>query len=286
MRRALLLVLLLATAWVVFAGAGGTFAPACAPTGETREVEGIVFVEIGAGTFLMGSNLDGELPDLLGRVCRPLELPWGDPGKLSDEMPVHRVRFAEGFWIAKYEVTNEQYERFDPEHRRRWPGDRDPVVNVSWDDATRYCAWLAEKTGLPVRLPTEAEWEAACRGGSRSEYCLGDDEGQLGEYAWTSENSGDRAHEVGRKRANAWGLHDLHGNVWEWVEDTVHPSYEGAPTNGSAWTAGGVPGGSPFRVLRGGSWYFDPVLCRSAYRLGLDPGVRGIFLGFRPALGD
>ena len=288
--------LALATAWVVYSGLGGVpvemvwrygLAPSCAPTGETKLVEGIEFVEIGPGTFVMGSNANGELPDLLGRVCRTLSLPWGDPGKLSDEMPVHRVEFPRGYWIAKCEITNELYERFDADHERdeRSPGDRDPVVYVSFENATSYCAWLAEKRGLPLRLPTEAEWEASCRAGSRSELCFGDDAAALGEYAWYQENSHWRAHEVGTKRANAWGLHDLHGNVWEWVEDTYHPSYESAPTDGGAWTAGGVPPGSSWRVFHGGSWTSVPEYCRSSGRDRNPPGTRGFNLGFRPAMG-
>jgi formylglycine-generating enzyme required for sulfatase activity len=280
------LVLFLATAWVAYTGTGRPFAPACAPTGRTKIVQGIEFVEIGPGWFLMGSNANGELPDLLGRACGPLDLPWADPGRLSDEMPVHRVTFPRGFWIAKCEITNEQFERFDPDHPRTEysPGDHDPVVIVSWDNATAYCSWVAEKAGLSVRLPTEAEWEAACRGGNRSEYCFGDDETVVGEYAWTRENSSNRAHEVGTKKANAWGLHDLHGNVWEWVEDTWHPTYEAAPTDGSAWIAGGVPAGSPLRVFRGGGWEEYPLNCRSSFRVGGAPTLRHVDLGFRPVM--
>ena len=296
MRRALLLApLLLATAWVVYAGAGGVpvgmvwrygLTPSCAPTGRTMTVEGIEFVEIGAGTFVMGSNLNGELPDLIGRVCTPLDLPWGDPGKLSDEMPVHRVEFPRGFWIAQYEVTHENYEAFDNEHLRdrvSW-GDRHPVSEVSFEDASAYCAFLAERSGFPIRLPSESEWEAACRGGTRSEYCFGEDPDRLAEYAWFSSNSKGRAGQVGSRQANPWGLYDLHGNVWEWCEDSYHADYGGAPDDGRAWIARGTSKGAPYRVFRGGEFDLNAIDCRAARRwpAWFDCSVH---LGFRLAMG-
>ncbi len=253
------------------------------PTGQVRPVEDFEFVEIGPGCFLMGSRQGAEGGDLLGRWCARLGLPWGDQPKLSSEMPVHWVEFPRGFWVSRTEVTNQQYEAFEPEHERGEysSGDRDPVVDVSWEDATAYCAWLSEKAGLPIRLPSESEWECACRAGSRREFSFGDDEKLLREYAWYAANSDRHTHEVGTRRANAFGLFDLHGNVWEWCEDTYVPNYEGAPDDGSAWSAGG----SPLRVFRGGGWGFPAGLCRSARRFGLDPSDPGRFLGFRPALG-
>ena len=110
---------------------------------------------------------------------------------------------------------------------------------MSWEDAQAYCKWLAERSGLSVRLPSEAEWENACRAGSRTEYAFGDDPARLGQYAWFDENSDGRAHAVKTKRPNAWGLYDLHGNVWEWCEDTWHKDYKGAPEDARAWTEGG-----------------------------------------------
>jgi formylglycine-generating enzyme required for sulfatase activity len=186
------------------------------------------------------------------------------------------------------ELTNAQYERFDPWHGRgRGSEDDDgPVMGVSWDDARSYCAWLSERGGVRARLPSEAEWENACRAGSRTEYCFGDDESKLGEYAWFDANSGDRAHTVGTKRANAWGLYDLHGNVWEWCEDTYHVDCKGAPQDARAWTEGGEvrwPGAPSLRVYRGGSWSNPAVNCRSADRDWFDPSVRDPILGFRPA---
>jgi formylglycine-generating enzyme required for sulfatase activity len=159
------------------------------------------------------------------------------------------------------------------------------VVDVSWEDAKKYCAWLSAKSGRAIRLTSESEWECACRAGSDREFCFGDDEKPLGEYAWYDANSDNKAHEVGTRRANAWGLHDLHGNVWEWCEDTYHENYEGAPAGGTAWTEGGVEWepGAPFRVSRGGGWFDWAERCRSAFRRRFHPGVRYRYLGFRPA---
>ena len=118
------------------------------------------------------------------------------------------------------------------------------------------------------RLPSEAEWEYACRAGSETEFCFGDDAKRLGEFAWYSENSESKTHPVGEKKPNAWGLYDMHGNVWEWVEDDWHDSYEGAPDDGSAWID--KPRGSD-RVVRGGSWGDVARYCRSAVRSGYAP---------------
>jgi len=196
-------------------------------------------------------------------------------------MPVHWVEFPRGFWIARTEVTNAQYEVFDPEHERTAfsPGDEYPAVQVSWKDVTRYCDWLGERSGRDLRLPSESEWECACRAGSSHEFCGGDDEQRLGEYARFSVNSNRRLHAVGTRRANAWGLSDLHGNVWEWCEDTYQASYVGAPRDGTART---VPV-SPYRVFRGGSFGEKAANCRSAIRDGSIPDFRDIVLGFRPA---
>jgi len=251
------------------------------PTGKKKSYQGVEFVEIGPGCFRMGSNQGAEGGDLLGRWCARFGLPWGDQPKFSDEMPVHWVEFPRGFFVAETEVTNEQYEAFDPKHERgeHSPGDNDPVVDVSWEDAKKYCAWLSAQSGLPIRLPSESEWECASRSGSKRKFCFGNDEKRLRGYAWYRENSDGKAHEVGTRRANAWGLHDLHGNVWEWCEDTYHANYEGAPADGTAWTEGG----SPFRVNRGGGFNNRAVHCWSAFRGRVIPGYWYRYLGFRPA---
>ena len=149
---------------------------------------------------------------------------------------------------------------------------------MSWEDATRYCAWLTVRSGRAVRLPSEAEWECACRAGEDAAFSFGDDDTELGRYGWYDENSEGTAHEVATKRPNRWGLYDMHGNVWEWCEDVWH-DYEDASDNGSAWTEGG----SPDRITRGGCWSNPAWSCRSAYRNGPHLSTSGDLLGFRPA---
>ena len=172
----------------------------CEPTGETMTIEGVEFVEIGPGCFRMGSTHLAEGGDLLGKLCAAVGLPWGDQPKPSEEMPVHWVEFRRGFWIARTEATNEQYWKFDPD----WTdAPLEPAAGMSWLSARRYCSWLAKKSGLPVRLPTEAEWECACRAGSGDEYEFGDDESELPEHAWFEGNSLNRPHKVRGRRPNA-----------------------------------------------------------------------------------
>jgi formylglycine-generating enzyme required for sulfatase activity len=137
---------------------------------------------------------------------------------------------------------------------------------------------LNEKEGTDkYRLPSEAEWEYACRAGTITQYSFGDDESKLGDYGCYDDNSDDKTHPVGQKKPNPWGLYDMHGNVWEWVQDEWHNVYDGVPTDGSAWESGDGAG----RVFRGGSWYFHARCCRSAIRIRSDPGNRSYILGFR-----
>jgi formylglycine-generating enzyme required for sulfatase activity len=147
--------------------------------------------------------------------------------------------------------------------------------------ANRFCGLLTKKLGLvgvKFRLPSEAEWEYACRAGSTGVFCFGDDYDRLGEYAWYEENSGRETQPVGKKRANGWGLHDMHGNVWEWCKDAWQHNYEGAPTDGRARLDGKGLGG---RVRRGGSWDNNAFDCRGVNRTDRDPSDRDDHLGFR-----
>jgi formylglycine-generating enzyme required for sulfatase activity len=222
-----------------------------------------------------------RLPDGKEIQFEMVDLPGGEfqmgGTKFSQERPVHTVRVSP-FSIGKYQVTQAQWQAVMGGNPSHFKGETRPVENVSWNDAQQFL----KKIGNGYRLPTEAEWEYAARGGTTTEYSFGDDESKLGEYAWFGGNSGRETHPVGQKRPNPFGLHDMHGNVWEWVEDPWHKNYEGAPTDGSAWLTGGD---NTRRVLRGGSWisYFN---LRSAYRLlSLIPGDRDNSFGFRVVVG-
>jgi formylglycine-generating enzyme required for sulfatase activity len=154
-----------------------------------------------------------------------------------------------------------------------------PITGVSWNDAKAYGVWLSKKTGKDYRLPTEAQWEYACRAGSTGKYSFENDASQLGNYGWYKENSGKTTHPVGGKKPNAWGLYDMHGNVWEWLEDTWHSDYNGAPVDGSAWMAGGE---QQWHLIRGGSWGGrDDHEMRCAFRFRIDTTGRSSGGGFR-----
>jgi formylglycine-generating enzyme required for sulfatase activity len=140
-----------------------------------------------------------------------------------------------------------------------------PVENVSWNDARAFCQKLSRKTGKKYRLPSEAEWEYACRAGTTTRYFFGDNANQLEQYAWFWGSSNSGTHPVGQIKPNPWGLYDLYGNIWEWCEDGWHKYYKGAPVDGTAWNDNHVQ--SQRRVIRGGSWGNNPQNCRSASRL-------------------
>ena len=229
-----------------------------------------------------------------------------DDSPYYDEKPAHAVR-VDAFSIGQYPLTFEEYDRFcdakgrDKPDDRGWGRGQRPVINVSWEDATAYCEWLAQQTGEYYRLLTEAEWEYACRAGGSSTWCFGDDETELGEYAWYQSNAEGRTHPVGEKRANAWQLHDLHGNLDEWCSDWYAEDYykkqasdpssvasdasvERVAASESSAAASKNPSGPASgsgRVVRGGSSHGDADFCRSAYRDGIEPSIRDPDLGFR-----
>jgi formylglycine-generating enzyme required for sulfatase activity len=222
-------------------------------------------VVVPAGKFLIGSP-----PDEKDR----------SPG----EGPQHEVAISKPFAVGKTEVTFDQWDACvaaggcEPARDSTWGrGDR-PVINVNWDDAKRYAAWLSRMTGKDYRLLSEAEWEYAARAGSPARFSFGDDDSQLGRYAWYRDNSDRKSQPAGKKAANAFGLHDMHGNVFEWVEDIWHPNYEGAPADGSAWLGAGTR-----RMVRGGSWFYDSPSLRSASRAGPPADLRDGNVGFRVA---
>src|SRR5262249_15628282 len=143
------------------------------------------------------------------------------------------------FFIGKYQITQAQWQAVMGNAPSRFVGNDLPAEDISWGDAVEFCKRLSSKTGRAYRLPTEAEWGFSCRANSTGRYCFGDDGGLLEQYAWYYGNSGNQTHPVGQKKANNFGLYDMHGNVWEWCEDVWHENYEGAPNDGSAWLEGG-----------------------------------------------
>jgi formylglycine-generating enzyme required for sulfatase activity len=223
--------------------------------------------------------------------------PEDEEGRFGDEDPRHEVTVPERLAVGRYAVTFEEWDfanasedwqrvtKLEPRmpDDKEWGRNRRPVINVSWEDAQAYIKWLRRKMGHDYRLLSEAEWEYCCRSGSQTRYCFGDEAERLAKYAWYDDNSGNQTHPVGERLANAWGLYDMHGNVWEWCEDVWHDSYADKPAElnetGSAWTAGG----SGTRVLRGGSWFFNPRFLRSAYRFRSTPGYGNDGDGFRVA---
>ena len=230
------------------------------------DAEGPEMVLIPLGSFLMGSP-DGQ----------------GMSNKF--DKPQHRVHIAKPFAIGRYAITLDEYDLFCIETARKkssdsgWGRGRRPASKVSWEDAVAYCAWLARQTGLPYRLPSEAEWEYACRAGTTTRWSFGDEEKVAGEYSWFNGNSDNKTHPVGEKRPNPWNLYDMHGNVDEWVQDCWH-GYTGAPSDGSAWCACSWPS-SMWHVLRGGRFCVSPDCQGSAFRPILVTGYRSTNPGFR-----
>ena len=220
-------------------------------------------VAIPAGSYMMGSPSD-------------------EVGRYDHEGPVHRVTIAKPFAAGVYEVTFAEWDAcardggcrgYIPDDEGWGRGSR-PVINVSWDDARAYVEWLSQETGEDYRLLSESEWEYAARAGTTTR------------YHWGDAISPSRAHyakgrtvQVGSYAANAWALHDLHGNVQEWVQDCWNDGYDGAPSDGSAWESGNCKA----RVLRNGSWYEYPRLLRAAHRGRSGADVRGYNVGFRVA---
>ncbi|HKB58549.1 MAG TPA: formylglycine-generating enzyme family protein [Gallionellaceae bacterium] len=205
------------------------------------------------------------------------------PGRFDMGEPpdTHRVTLAHAFALGKYEVTQAEWQAVmgsDPAH---FHGARLPVEQVSWSDAQAFIDKLSRKTGKHYRLPSEAEWEYACRAGGADEYCGGNEADHVAWYGALGEaggNSGRATHPVGMKQPNALGLYDMSGNVWEWVADTWHPGYAGAPADGSAWQGGGAK-----RVIRGGSWQDYPLLAAASYRIYAGAAKRSSDLGLRVA---
>ncbi len=213
----------------------------------------------------------------------------GQAGGDVDEWP-HEVTLTRPFYIGVYEVTNAEWKRVMGSVPSQWKDDDRPVEKVSWEDANEFCRRLSEMpeekdAGRVYRLPTEAEWEYACRAGTTTKYSFGDDESLLGDFAWFDGNAGSQTHPIGQKRPNAWGLYDMHGNVWEWCSDGLADYPRGSVTDpkGPSSASGRVRRGGSW-VRRGGSWASTARYCRSTTRLRHDPSFRNFILGFRLAL--
>jgi formylglycine-generating enzyme required for sulfatase activity/serine/threonine protein kinase len=220
-------------------------------------------VRIPAGEFLMGS-------------------PDSDDDADGDEKPQHQVRITQPFYLGKYEVTQEQWEAVMGDNPSRFKAPKSPVEGVSWDDCQDFLSRLNQRHGKGAGrfiLPTEAQWEYACRAGGSTRWCFGDDEASVGDYAWYEANSGETTHPVSGKRPNAWGLYDVHGNVWEWCADPYdHDYYKISPSSDPKG-----PDSGTVRVLRGGSWDNTPRLLSAAYRSRISQGGRVHILGLRVA---
>jgi eukaryotic-like serine/threonine-protein kinase len=232
-------------------------------------------VEIPAGEFMMGS-------------------PVGELQRGNDESPQHQVRVP-GFYMGRFTVTHAQWQRVMGHQQGVFRWEKNPVDSIDWGDAQAFCKKLSQSMGRTYRLPSEAEWEYACRAGTTTPFHFGEtittnlanyrgtewDYGQVYPGNYGSGPKGEYRNlttPVGSFPANGFGLHDMHGNVWEWCEDVWHGNYNGAPTDGSAWVTGGD---ATYRLLRGGSWYGDPGFCRSANRPRYDPGFFDYNVGFR-----
>ncbi len=220
--------------------------------------------------------------------------PMNDEESERFESPQHRVEIAYPIALGKYAVTFEEFNHFvlvsgyrhEPEDNG-WGRGKRPVVNVSWEDAQAYVEWLSAETGGKYRLPSESEWEYACRSGTTTSFYFGEEiQWDQANYASISADGSVGRGEyrkktitVGTFPANGFGLHEMHGNVSEWVADCWNESYEGAPQDGSTWLSGDCS----FRVLRGGSWFFRPWGLRSSVRLRYNADFRSHFFGFRVA---
>jgi formylglycine-generating enzyme required for sulfatase activity len=206
----------------------------------------------------------------------------GDRYASQAERPSHEVSIAPGLAISIAPVTVAEFRGFRPDYLSG-EGAELPAVQISWVDAFEYCAWLSLRTGHPYRLPSESEWEFACRAGSVSKFTFGDELlPSHANYLYAEDGvrvgKGKRT-PSGAYPANVFGLHDVHGNVCEWVADSWHPTYEGAPAEGSAWNGGGE-----LRVLRGGGWDYIPRLLRCSHRDYLPRHCRRDNVGFRVAV--
>lgn len=254
---------------------------------------GMKFVLIPPGEFLMGST-PADIDEPLRAEPENKQI----QGFIASELPQHKVILTNPIYLGVYEVTCEEYQQVMGTNPG--PGGTNPVEKANWNDAAEFCAKLSEKEklkpfysragenvtrleGTGYRLSTEAEWEFACRAGTTTRYSTGDDGNKLAEVAWYSDRAG-RGQPVGRLKPNQFGLYDMHGNNWEWVDDTWEPTFYAQFENSVAVNPSNQSKASPSRVARGGDWVCYPLLCRSAKRHAFDLTSRYERVGFRIAL--
>lgn len=216
---------------------------------------GLDMVEILAGSFMMGSM------------------------EYNNAQPMHRVDL-KGFYIGKYPITQAQYQAIMNQNPSKFKNENNPVEYLNWYKAKEFCRKLSAKTGKEYKLPSESQWEYACRAGNQGRWCFGDDKDKLDKYAWYNEDLHSHSHPVGEKECNEWGLYDMYGNVWEWCEDYYVENYENTPTDGKAYISNKLTK----KVLRGGSWNYLTGLCDSALRHCEDPSYNSFLNGFRVVL--
>jgi len=201
----------------------------------------------------------------------------GDPDEVA-----HKVSITKPFYLGRYEVTQEQWQAVMGTDPSKIKGPQNPVESVSWTEAQDFCKKLGEKFAdhkLKFSLPTEAQWEYACRAGTATKFYYGDADKDMVDYGWCKVNSGGTTHPAGQKKPNAWGLYDMHGNVSEWCYDWFDPAYyQASPPNDPTGPAIGAQ-----RTLRGGSWFHHPDGCRCTDRTRFNPGSRSQYFGFRVA---
>jgi len=210
---------------------------------------------------------------------------WIPPGQFlmggsgnDNEKPQRRVTLTKGFWMGIHPVTQKQFEGVMGYNPSQFKGDTRPVEQVSWEDAQEFCKKLRELTGKPIRLPTEAEWEYACRAGEGGDYHGWTGEEALKAVGWYTANSNNQTQPVGQKKPNKWGLFDMHGNVWDWCQDWYDEMYYPRAPEVDPLC---VDGPKQHRVLRGASWIHDPGSCRAAFRCMGVQEERNAHIGFR-----
>jgi formylglycine-generating enzyme required for sulfatase activity len=217
----------------------------------------------------------------------PASFTMGTDGNGKAEQPAHKVAFMSPFAMARYEMTQELYQAIMGDNASRWKGPRNSVEMITWQEANDFCTKatraLQQRKLIAdderIRLPSEAEWEYACRAGTTTAYSFGDELSELTHYGWYKDNSKGYDPPVGKKRPNPWGLYDTHGYIFEWCQDRWHPNYDRAPTDGSAW----LSGDSEERVIRGGAWSASADAARAAARAHAPADTRSDAIGFRCA---